>query len=152
MADVLLDSSFLLPVLGYEVSEIRPNDVEKLRSASQSGKANLCCTHISFIEILGKVAKNKGRVDDQVVRDGIKSLLESGVYSWIYPSSDAINSAFDLRAKGHHDNIDNLLYSMALTSGGKMVFLSLDRALRSFLNRNGYDTRIIITPSDLDSL
>jgi len=144
MPDVLLDTSFLLPTLGVDIEEISSEDLETMREVS--GRTAFCCCHVSFVEILGLIGRS-GRVDRQTVSTGIKSLLESKTYKWINPSSNAIQLALELRAKGHKDNIDNILYSTAVDS--RMLFLSLDHELKKFLRRNGYDTDLIVGVKDL---
>ena len=145
MPEILLDTSFMLPTLGIEVAEIGRKDLEELKALSD--RATLHCSYVSFVEILGLLGKRFKNSDDTAVRSGIKSLLESGTYHWANPSSRAVHLALDLRAKGHKDNIDNILYSTALDS--EMYFLSLDLELKRFLDRNKYDTSIIGGTSDL---
>ena len=140
MPDVLVDTSFLLPTLGVDVAEVIADDLEGLSAAS--AEARLYCSYASFVEILGLLGKRSKRAEDFTVKTGIKSLLESGIYTWINPSTQALQQALELRNKGHKDNIDNILYSTALDSG--LLFLTLDDELKRFLRRNGYDTGIIV--------
>ncbi|MDA4111583.1 MAG: hypothetical protein OK439_03530 [Thaumarchaeota archaeon] len=151
MADVLLDTTFLLPTLGFEVREIETNDLRSLMSASKSG-TRLFCSYVSFIEIFGKLARNLSKITfaQSSVEEGIRSLLESNTYEWVNPTTEALTKAFSLRLKGHKDNIDNILYSIASTSN--MFFLSLDLELRKFLAKNGFDEKIVITPGRLASM
>jgi len=151
MADVLLDTTFLLPSLGFEVQEIKVNDLRILQSASKSG-TRLFGSYVSFIEILGKLAKkaSESSFNREAVEEGIRSLLESRTYEWVNPSAEALTKAFNLRLKGHKDNIDNILYSIASTSN--MFFLSLDLELRKFLEKNGFNEKIVITPNRLVSI
>jgi predicted nucleic-acid-binding protein len=144
MPEILLDTSFLLPTLGVEVEEISSKDLETLRGIRQ--RTGLCCSHVSFVEILGLLGKSK-KIDDSAVGMGIKSLFASGAYKWVTPSSSAIHLAFELRSKGHKDNIDNILYATAVDSG--MLFLSLDKELKGFLQENGYASDIIVAIKDL---
>ncbi|MDA4123280.1 MAG: hypothetical protein OK456_08895 [Thaumarchaeota archaeon] len=139
-----MDTSFLLPTLGVEVEEISSKDLETLGAIRQ--RTALCCSHVSFVEILGLLGKSK-KIDDAAVGMGIKSLFASGTYKWVAPSSSAIHLALELRSKGHKDNIDNILYATAADSG--MLFLSLDKELKSFLQENGYDSDIIVAIKDL---
>lgn len=150
MAEVLLDTTFLLPTLGIEVGEITRRDLESLKSVSEGG-TKLCCSYLSFVEIFGKLAKaTRAQKVDDAMKEGIKSLVESDTYSWVSPSAEALKTALDLRLKGHKDNIDNILYSIALSS--KMPFLSLDTTLKKFLKRNGYDESIVVGVSELSRL
>jgi PIN domain nuclease of toxin-antitoxin system len=146
MAEVLLDTTFLLPTLGFAVKEIQEKELEILRSASRSG-TRLFCSYVSFVEIFGKLARSKSIVNEPVIEEGICSLLETRIYGWLNPSAEALRAALSLRLKGHKDNIDNILYSIASTSN--MHFLSLDSTLKSFLQKNGFDDSVMITPNEL---
>jgi len=145
MPDVLLDTSYLLPTLGVGVKEITDADLESIRAASK--KARFHCSYASFVEILGLVGKESKRVDAKAVSAGMKSLLGSGLYEWTNPSLGAIQLAFELRTKGHKDNIDNILYATAADS--KMLFLSLDEELKKFVAKNGYDAGLMVGASEL---
>jgi len=145
MPDVLLDTSFLLPTLGVEVKEVTSLDLELIRAVSK--RAKVYCSYVSFVEILGLVGKESGKADVETVSAGMSSLLGSGLYEWTNPSPEAMRLALELRTKGHKDNIDNILYATAADSN--MLFLSLDRELRRFLARNGYDTGLIVKTSEL---
>ena len=146
MGNILLDTTFLLPSLGFDVKEIQAKDIETLKSASKSNM-RLCCSHFSFVEIFGKLAKKSYTIDQDAVKEGIRSLLESGTYEWITPSAEALSLAFKLRSSGHVDNIDNILYSVACVS--KMLFLTLDMSFKEFLAKKGFDEHIIISLKDL---
>jgi hypothetical protein len=122
MPDVLLDTSLLLPTLGVDVEEISPKDLGIMKEILR--KTNFCCSFASFVEIFGLLGRKLRSVDNSAVSTGIKSLIESGVYTWVNPSSRALQLAFELRKKGHKDNIDNILYSIAVDS--QLLFLSLD--------------------------
>ena len=147
MRDILLDTSFILPTLGVEVREVGSSEIEAMKSVSE--KARFWCSEISFVEILGLLAKS-GDLDGRTVSVGVRSLLESGRYGWVSPTSGAFLLALELRGKGHKDNIDNLLYSTAHES--KMLFLSLDNELKSFLSRSGYDASIVIGVKELSRI
>ena len=55
MVDILLDSTFLLPTFGVEVEDIRADDLKTLKDSSK--KVGLYCSYVSFVEILGKLAR-----------------------------------------------------------------------------------------------
>ena len=147
MVDVLLDSTFLLPTFGVEVEDIGADDLKTLKDSSK--KVGLYCSYFSFVEILGKLARNSTESNFEAIDLAIRSLLESGTYGWVNPSAKAIALAFELRTKGHRDNIDNILYSTALDAG--MRFLSMDEELKDFLSRKGYNTKIMIGVKQLKS-
>lgn len=145
MPDILLDTSFILPTLGVDVDEIGQKELELIREASRRSKVH--CSYVSFIEILGLLGKKFRSVDTEAVDKGIRSLLESGAYRWVNPSYGALRLALELRGKGHKDNIDNLLFSMA--SESQMLFLSLDQELKEFLQKNGYDASLVVNVREL---
>ncbi len=147
MTDVLLDSTFLLPSLGVEVKEISSKDFVRLREISE--RADLHCSYVSFVEILGKLTRLSEPIDVPAVDRGIKSLMESGIYRWVNPSAKAVRLALNLRIQGHRDNIDNILYSTAFES--KMFFLSIDEELKEFLRKNGFDTEIVVNVRELEA-
>lgn len=147
MVEVLLDSTFLLPTLGVEVKDIRTEDLEALKTLSK--KVRFYCSYVSFVEILGKLARRFGVADLEIIRLGIRSLLESGCYTWVNPSHRALEAAFEIRVRGHRDNIDNILYSIALDSS--MLFLSLDEDFKTFLQKNGYDAALMVGLKELQA-
>jgi len=147
MAKVLLDSTFLLPTLGVTVEEIGDDELSLM--AKLKDKVEYYCLNQSLVEVLGKVARSlvgEPRVLG-IVELGLRSLLESGTYKWINPTVQAFLKALELRAKGHRDMIDNMLYATALTNN--MYFLSKDDALLRFLKANNYATNFIVQIKEL---
>ena len=127
-----------------EIEEVGKREIEQMEKVSE--KVRFCCSQISFVEIMGLLGKHRN-LDKQIVSIGIRSLLESGRYRWVSPTSEIVQLAMELPSNGHKDNIDNLLYATAHES--KILFLSLDSELKSFLRRNGYDHGIVIGVRDL---
>ena len=147
MAKVLLDSTFLLPTLGVIVEDISDDELKLM--AKLKDRVEYYCINRSLVEVLGKVARSLVR-DTRVlgiIELGLRSLLESETYKWINPTVQAFLKALELRAKGHRDMIDNMLYATALTD--KMYFLSKDDALLRFLKTNHYDTNFIVQVKEL---
>jgi len=138
---VLLDSTYILPSFGIEVEGLLDGHIKELREAALRGKVSFYCLPLVWVEIIGKVYRESLRLGlevKEIVEDAVRSLLISGFYRWIMPSSDAVALAFKLRALGHKDNIDNLLYATSVTNG--MIFLTIDENLRSFLANKGFKT------------
>jgi len=136
---ILLDSTYILPSFGIEVEGLGEEDIIKLKIAGIEGKVKFYCLSVTWIEIIGKVHRmvEKYKVDvKDIIDSAVKSLLESGFYEWITPSSQAVLMAFKLRMLGHRDNIDNLLYASSLEN--KMIFLTMDKNLVEFLKEHGY--------------
>jgi len=138
---VLLDSTYILPSFGVEVEGLSDEHLLQLRQARVAGKIKFYCLSAVWVEVLGKVYRESKRLKvniKDVVEIATMSLLESGFYEWIQPSSNAIKLAFELRMLGHKDNIDNLLYATSITNG--MIFLTMDDELKEFLFKHGYET------------
>lgn len=135
---VLLDSTYLLPTFGIDVEGLSDDDIRILRELGL-GRVRYYCLSVVWVEVLGKVHKEAVRRNitlGEWVNVAIESLLNSGFYDWIYPSSSALKLALELRQKGHRDMIDNLLYGSAISEG--MIFLTMDTTFLDFLKRNGY--------------
>lgn len=148
---ILVDSTFLLPTLGVKVAQISDSDLREL--AKLRSRASFVCLYQSLVEVLGKVARadvtsDKSTLD--AIEAGLRSLLESGVYTWTSPSVAALLHALEMKRKGHRDMIDNMLYATA--SERSMLFLSLDKDLKEFLTKNGYPTESIVDVKRLRSL
>ena len=84
---------------------------------------------------------------DEIIESAVKSLLKSGFYEWISPSSEAVELAFKLRRLGHKDNIDNLLYATSIKEN--LIILTMDKDLKKFLSRNGLKIKNILSHKEL---
>jgi len=150
--EVLVDSTFLLPTLGIRVSQVSESDMKEL--AKLRSKAKLFCIYQSLVEVMGKVGREWPTLPEEnvleTVEGGLRSLLESGVYTWICPSTKALVEAAKMRTSGHKDMIDNMLYSTATDLG--MLLLSIDVELVKFLEENHYSTERIVNIKRLHSL
>lgn len=136
---VLLDSTYLLPSFGIEVEGLTERHLALLREAVLNKKVRIYCLSITWVEVIGKVYREAERVGigvNEMVEAALRSLLESGFYTWISPNFEAIRLAFKLRILGHRDNIDNLLYATSVTHN--MVLLTMDQELKEFLANHGY--------------
>ncbi len=143
--DVLLDSTYLLPSFGIEVEGLSEEHIQVLREAWSKGLVRFHCLSVVWIEVIGKVyreARKSGVEISDVVDTAISSLLDSGVYNWISPTSDATKLAFKLHLAGHKDIIDNLLYATSITRS--MIFLTMDKALKDFLIKHGLNTESLM--------
>ena len=151
VAKVLLDSTYILPSFGIEVKELSSADIVALREAKLENKADFYCSTISWVEVLGKVCLElwKHGLDMPVeeVELTIRSLLESGFYKWIEPSTSAVTLALKLRVLGSKDNIDNLLYAISIEND--MFFLTMDKEFKEFLLQHGYDVGKVLDHREL---
>jgi hypothetical protein len=150
--EVLIDSTFLLPTLGVEVSQVSQSDLKEL--AKLRSKMKFFCIYQSLVEVMGKVGREYASTSKesvpQIIEEGLRSLLESDLYTWTSPSTEALMAAAEMRRKGHKDMIDNMLYSTASDVG--MLFLSIDVSLIRFLEENHYSTDEIVNVKKLRSL
>lgn len=136
---VLLDSTYILPSFGVEVEGLPLDEVAKIREIGLKGKVKFYCLSASWIEVIGKVCREKERLKADIgklIEVAVRSLLDSGFYQWLTPTSDAVKLAFKLRMLGHRDNIDNLLYASAAENN--ILFLTMDEDFKNFLVRNGF--------------
>ena len=88
------------------------------------------------------MAKKLNRDIKDIVKVAVRSLLESGFYTWIQPNSSIVNYAFELRVLGHKDNIDNLLYATSIVND--MIFLTMDLDFKDFLLKHNYNVDNLI--------
>ncbi|MEM3442601.1 MAG: hypothetical protein QXM86_01895, partial [Candidatus Bathyarchaeia archaeon] len=84
---------------------------------------------------------------DTVIDIAIKSLLESGFYKWLTPTSEAVKLAFKLRTLGHRDNIDNLLYATSIENN--MLLITMDEDFKKFLSKNNFKVNNLINHESL---
>ena len=125
---ILLDSTYILPILGVEVEGL--NDVLKsLAKLSKGGKAVFYYTPFNILEILGKIVKTE--FDRETVAKGLSIISEEFIQT--FPTVNGYLKALELRKQGFGDLIDLLLYVTALTRDLK--FLTRDRELIMFLER-----------------
>lgn len=148
---VLLDSTYILPSFGVEVEGLSIDHITRLREVSIKGKVKFHCLSVIWIEVIGKICREKERLREKeiekVIDIAIKSLLDSGFYKWLTPTSEAIKLAFKLRMLGHRDNIDNLLYS--ISQKNNMLFLTMDEDFKKFLLKNNFKVDNLINHEDL---
>ena len=147
---VLLDSTYLLPSFGIEVEGLQNEHIIQLREAVIKGKIRFYCLTVVWVEVIGKVFRESQRLKldlEEILDIAIKSLLESGFYEWIQPTSEAVKLAFKLRKLGHRDNIDNLLYATSITNN--MIFLTMDENFKNFLLKEGYKVNNLMNHTQL---
>ncbi|MBS7648769.1 MAG: hypothetical protein QXK89_09075 [Candidatus Bathyarchaeia archaeon] len=146
----LLDSTYILPSFGVEVEGLSLDHIAKLREVGIKGKVEFHCLSVVWVEVIGKICREKERLRedlDDVVDVAVKSLLESGFYKWLTPTSNAVKLAFKLRMLGHRDNIDNLLY--ATSTENNMLLLTMDEDFKKFLLKNNFKVENLVNHEDL---
>ncbi len=134
---VLLDSTYLLPIIGVEVKGIR-KALLILRRLRKVGKLEVYYTPFNLIEIIGKISKIK--YDKNIVYQGLTLIEEEFILTT--PTLEGYIKALELKSKGFRDRIDLLLYTTSTTRNLK--FLTRDTALINFLEKQGENTNNIL--------
>ncbi len=139
---LLLDTSFILPVLGFESS------ARVMRAFQRLGSYELYYNDISILEALWKIVKViKGtRKELQRIKEGVIAIKETMKYAPI--NEEVVEKAIHMYKLGHKDMIDNLLYSTAIVN--KLKLLTVDRELVEFVEKHNLARDAIITPEELE--
>jgi predicted nucleic acid-binding protein len=135
---ILLDTSFLLPIVGVRVREVE-SALHKLWNFHKSGGVKLYYTDLNMLEIAWKLSRLN--YDPSIVEIGLRSIERSMVK--VETRAPLVLRALELRRRGFDDMVDLLLYLTA--KDNNLLFLTLDRALVEFLESVGEDTSMIIT-------
>ncbi len=138
---ILLDSTYLLPIVGVEV-EGTGKALATLRRLWRSRVLEVYYTPFNILEILGKVSKT--RYDPNIVRAGLTIVKEE--FKLTHPTVEGYMKALELRSRGFKDLIDLLLYTTSLTQNIK--FLTRDDALIDFLKNQGEELENIMHEKD----
>lgn len=138
---VLLDTSFLLPILGFETSNRVMKAFQKLDSYE------LYYNDVSILEALWKIIKVIEGTEEQLSRieEGIRAIRSTMKHALL--DEEAVKNAIQMYKLGHRDIIDNLLYSIATTK--KLKLLTVDDDLVKFIKKHGLAKHSIITPEEL---
>jgi predicted nucleic acid-binding protein len=134
---VLLDTSFILPILGVEVEGAAPV-LKRLYTLSRRGEVELYYSDFSILEALWKIAKTN--FDIKRVEMGLRS-IELGLRK-AHADRHVFLKALELRRRGHRDVVDLLLYATAARN--HLLFLTMDRDLVNFLEKAGEDVSIVV--------
>jgi PIN domain. len=137
-AKILLDTSFLLPIVGVRVREVE-DLLERLWARYRRGEVEVYYTELNILEIAWKLSKIS--YDPMAVKIGLMSIERNFVKAPLKYTS--LLKAIELRRKNFRDLIDLLLYSIA--ADNNLQFLTLDKELIDFLDSVGEDINIIIT-------
>ncbi len=138
---LLLDTSFILPILGFETSE------RVMAAFHRLGGYELYYNDVSILEALWKIAKTIGGTEEEIARiaEGVKAIKESLKYASI--DEEAIRNAIYMYRLGHRDMIDNLLYSIAVSRSLRL--LTVDSDLVEFVARHGLPRDALAMPEEL---
>jgi len=139
---LLLDSTYLLPIVGVEVEDIK-NALILLKKLRDESMAEYYYTPFNLFEIIGKLSRL--RYDHDRVSAGLAAIEEG--FKLIHPTREGYLKALALRAKGHRNLIDLLLYTTSRSAN--VVFLTRDYTLIEFLKENHEDIENILDEKDL---
>jgi len=148
---ILVDTTYLLPVFGIEVNGLTDEDLLKIRELVLKAKIKLYCLSIIWIELIDKIykasLKHRVRLSNSELMYRIRSLFNPKYYKWINSRPKSILIAYKLRAIGHKDLIDNLLYATSITR--KMYLMAMDREFKEFLRSRKLNIENIISYKEL---
>lgn len=135
---VVLDTSFLLPILGVEVKEVSRDDLAFLKEISS--KVSLLYPSPMLIELTGKVLKKAreqglNSLPVEAIK-GLGAILSGTFIEIINPDVQAFTLASQMWLNGHRDFLDNIAYACSITLDA--YFLTLDSELVSFLRKRKY--------------
>ena len=139
---MLLDTSFLLPILGFETSS------RVMRAFQRFNSYELYYNDISVLEALWKIAKTIKGSEEELSRieEGIRALRDTVRYASI--DERAVKNAVHMYRLGHRDMVDNLLYSIATSK--RLKLLTVDDRLVEFVKRHGLPRNNSATPEELE--
>ena len=142
---ILLDSTYILPIVGVEVEGLR-EALAALRELRRERRAKFYYTPFNILEVLGKIAKLD--YDASIVAAGLSAIEEE--LELTYPTVEGYLKALELRRRGFRDLIDLLLYATAVTRG--LLLLTRDECLIQFLESQGESVKSILSEEELLSM
>jgi len=137
MSRILLDTTYLLPIVGINVSGVEET-LSILEKLYRSKSVEIFYTQFSILEIIGKLSRLD--YDRRRVEIGLKAIRSR--FKMISPTTRGYIEALELRKKGFRDLIDLLLYTTSKTR--RLLLLTRDVALVEFLKRIGEETTNIV--------
>ncbi len=149
---LVVDTSFLLPILGIEVEEVSEEVIRRL--GELAGKVKLLYPVPLLVELVGKAAKKAAeqglRGLPQEAVKGLELILSGAFIEVTVPSASALSLAARMWAEGHRDLLDDIAYACSLDLNA--YFLTIDYKLVEFLKRHNYPTDNVIGVEELKAL
>jgi len=139
MLKVLLDTTFILPTLGIEVSEEVEDGIRKLGKI----EAEIYYSRFSILESIWIAIRlmKKRSFDVERFDQGLRSIMKSGRYIELEETYRVFKEALRFYMLGHRDMIDNILYAASINLGLKL--LTVDSELREFIRSKGLKDTLI---------
>jgi len=136
---LLLDTSFLLPILGFKTVDAVMRTFEKLNLYT------LYYSEISVLEASWKIVKVIKEEEATRVAEGLRAIRVTMNRASI--DEEALKHAVRMYSLGHRDMVDNLLYSIAVTK--ELKLLTVDTELLRFVEKHELPREYIVVPDDL---
>jgi len=147
-SEFLLDTSYLLPLVGIEVEGIDAESYSKILQQKLYYPLSMTA------ELAGVIAKEVKRAGlDEPPEDaieGFNSIVYGRGIEVVLPEGSDLKIACELIKSGWNDIFDALLYAT-----GKRLdvrILSLDKEFRRFLKEHGYDYGILLSHREVEEL
>ena len=139
---LLLDTSFLLPIMGFKTLDTVMRAFEKLSLYT------LYYSDISLLEASWKIVKAVKMSEEEVSRivEGVRAIRTT--MNNIQIDEESFKQAIKMYKLGHRDMVDNLLYSSAVLE--RLKLLTVDMELLNFIEEHGLPRENIITPDELE--
>lgn len=146
MLRILLDTSFILPILGIDTGITVRKVLEELDSSS----VEIYYSRFSILEAIWVATKliRKGSLDADRFFRGLRSIYASNRLMTVDEDPFIFEYALKLYMIGHKDIIDNILYSTALHKDLK--FLTSDEELVDFIKSKGLNRNVLLLPRDIN--
>lgn len=136
---ILLDTSFLLPSLGFET------DKEIVEVLPCLLNHEVYYSDLSFLEALWKIVKLvKSEEEINIILKGVELLKKT--FNQEELDRISVKIALEMYMKGHKDLIDNLLYGISVSKQHR--FLTIDKELFEFVKNNELPNTLI-NPEEL---
>ena len=144
--EYVLDTSYLLPLVGIEVEGLERDAYDKILTMKLHFPIALAA------ELAGVIAKEVRKLGiDEVPEgavEGFNSIVFGGRINLVLPEGEDVKMACDLIRTGWKDVFDALLYATAKRLGVRV--LSMDREFKRFLREKGYDADLLVSHKDID--
>ncbi len=131
---ILLDTSFLLPFLGFKTEDIIMNSIPLLKGF------DVYYSDVSILEALWKIAKMvRGKEELKIVSEGANAVRRA--FRHVGIDESAITIALEMYILGHRDMVDNMLYGISVSQGIRL--LTVDESLEKFIEEHGLRDTLI---------
>lgn len=131
----IIDTTYILPLFGIKVHGI---EYDTVINASRELNVKLLYPQLAIPELIAKIGKEMYRKNmkeiPEEVKEAITALLLGVDIELVPPKPNYLETAIKLRALGHRDIFDNILYATSLHE--KTYFITRDREFIKFLKEN----------------